>query len=288
MQVFLNGLGVSSYYILFAVGLSLVFGTMKVINFAHGELFMLGAVISWVVVTMGSGLLSTPVLFFLGLVVAIVVVGGLGIALERGIFRRLRLRPLSSFMASVGLIYILQTIVGESPFGRLGKFMPTILPGSLKVGDATLPHMRLVLIIMAVLLIGGLWFFLQRTKYGRALRATAQDREAAILQGMSTNRISAIALGLGSALAAAAGALMSPELVLTPYVGGLVIWKAFIIVIVGGMGSIGGTIAASLLFGFLDSSIFMLGAPEFIIMIDVLIMLVILALRPQGILGREK
>ena len=166
--------------------------------------------------------------------------------------------------------------------------MPTILPGTFNIGGATLSHMRLVLIIMALLIIVGLWFFLERSRYGRALRATAQDREAALLQGMSINKIAMIAMAVGSALAAAAGVLMSPEIILTPYVGSTVIWKAFIIVIVGGMGSIGGTIAASLLFGFLDSSLFALGYSEFIIMIDVIIMLIILALRPQGMLGREK
>lgn len=288
MQVLFNGLGTTSYYVLFCMGLTLVFGIMRVINFAHGELFTLGVFLFWWVYTMGSNLFPLPVLLGLGLGLAVLAFTGIGLALERGLFRPLRQRPFSSFLASVGLVYILQTLIAESPFGRIGRSIPPMLPGVMKFGGGVLSYTRLLLIIMAIVLTVGLWFFLGRTKYGRMFRATAQDPEAAALQGVNINRVSAMTLGLGSALAGLSGVLMSSEMTLTPYLGDPIMWKAFIIVIVGGLGSIEGTIVASALFGFLDSAIYVLGDPKFIAIISPSILLAVLALRPQGLLGREK
>ena len=286
-QLFINGIGLSSFYALFAVGLSLVFGVMKIINFAHGELYMLGAYCVWFVISTGSGHLSLIPLFFLGLVLAILVVGGVGLAIERGIFRPLRLSPFSGFMASVGLLYVLQVSVGEA-IGFKGKIVPEVFPGVFEVAGAILSMRGIVTILAAVILLGLLWFFLERTRLGRAVRASSQDSEAAAMQGIKPDRMSALVMAMGGALAGAAGAFVGTSLLVTPFMGWVVLWKAFIVTIVGGMGSIGGAIVAALLFGFLDSLVITMSDPRFVVMIDVLIMLLILAFRPQGLLGHEK
>jgi len=286
-QLFFNALGLSGFYALFAVGLTLVFGVMKIINFAHGELYMIGAYFAWLVVSAGSDFLPLIPLLFLGLVVGILFVGGLGVGIERAIFRPLRVSPLSGFMASVGLLYVLQVLVGQT-FGLKEKSVPTVFPGTVELAGATISNHVVVTILSAVILLGLLWFFLERTRLGQGLRASSQDSGAAALQGISLNQMSALVMGIGSALAATAGVLVGTSLLMSPYMGWSVLWKAFIVTIVGGMGSISGAIVAALLFGFLDNLITTLGEPQMVTMIDVLVMLLILAFRPQGLLGHEK
>lgn len=286
-QLLLNGIMLTAFYCLFAVGLTLVFGVMKIINFAHGELFMLGAFVAWLAVSAGSNLIPLPLLFFLGVAAAMVVVGLLGIAQERAIFRPLRTNPLGGFLAAFGLAYILQVSAGKI-FGVHEKGMPDIFPGYLELAGGILTFQRLLVILMAVVLIVSLWCFLQRTRLGRGVRASSEDNEAAAVYGVDINRTSALVMFLGSALAATAGALMAPSLMVEPYMGAKIIWKAFIIIIVGGMGSIGGTIVASFIFGFVDSMIYIFGEPQLATMVDVLIMLLVLALKPEGVLGRGR
>jgi len=284
LQLFLNGLGLSAFYALFAVGLTLVFGVMRIINFAHGELYMLGAYLVYFVFNLGQDQLTLLPLFFAGLLVAMAGVSLLSLVIERAIFRPLRKNPINCFMASVGVLYILQVSAGQI-FGIKQKSLPSFFPGEIRFAGAALSIRILVTIIIAIVLLGLLWFFLEKTRLGRGIRACAQDGEAAALQGININRMSALVMGLGGALAAASGAVVGTSYLINPYMGWLVLWKAFIVTIVGGMGSIPGALVASLLFGFLDSLISSLGNPRMEILIDVTIMLVVLAYKPKGILG---
>jgi branched-subunit amino acid ABC-type transport system permease component len=285
IQLSINIVTLSSFYALFTVGLALVFGVMKVINFAHGELYMLGGYAVWAIMSIG-GNLPLPVVFILALVIGPLVVGGIGVVIQRGLFRPLQVNPFAGFMASLGLAYVLQVVAAKS-FGVVSKSLPTIFPGGISFFGGVIPKQRLVVLAFSVLMMGGLWYFLMRTKAGRAMRATAQNTESALLQGISFSRISALAMGVGAALAAISGSLMGTVINIGPFMGIQAIWKAFIIVIVGGMGSIGGAVVASLLFGTLDSLVMTFGLHRFVIMIDTLIMLIVLAFFPQGILGRE-
>jgi branched-subunit amino acid ABC-type transport system permease component len=173
-------------------------------------------------------------------------------------------------------------------FGVLQKNLPSIFPGVMAIGGAILPIQRLVVMILSVTMILSLWIFLMYTKTGRGIRASAQDSEVTALHGVGINRTSAIAMAIGGSLAAIAGVLMGSLIQIGPIMGDAIIWKAFNVVIVGGLGSIPGAIVASLLFGFLDTAIITYIDQQLVIMIDVLIMLLVLAFRPQGILGREK
>ena len=286
VQLLINVVNLSSFYVLFAVGLALVFGVMKVINFAHGELYMLGGYAVWVIMTVFGDSLSLPVVFILALVVGPLIVGGIGLLIERGLFRPLRINPFAGFMAAMGLSYIMQVLAAKS-FGVVDKSLPTIFPGGINILGAVTPKQRFVVMIFSIIMMGGLWYFLMRTRLGRAVRATSQNPESALLMGISYNKISALTMGVGAAMAAISGALMGSVINIGPFMGIEAIWKAFIIVIVGGMGSIGGAVLAALLFGFLDSLIMSFGLHQFVIMIDAVIMLIVLAFLPQGLLGRE-
>jgi branched-chain amino acid transport system permease protein len=285
-QLLINTIVLSSFYALFTVGLALVFGTMKMVNFAHGELYMLGGYTLWTLITIFQRSLPLPVSFFLALLIGPLVIGGIGVVIERGIFRPLRGVPLGAFLASFGLAYILQVLAAQA-FGTVDKSLPTIFPGQIQVFGGILATQRLVIVIFSIAMMGGLWFFLMRTNFGRGLRATSQNPEAALLQGIGFNKISMLAMGIGSALAAISGVLMGTVVPTGSTMGIEAIWKAFILIIVGGTGSVGGAGLAAVLFGFLDNLVMELGLHRFLHMIDVLIMLVVLAFRPQGLLGRE-
>ena len=286
VQLLINITVLSSFNILFAVGLALVFGVMKVVNFAHGELYMLGAYAIWVSITYLRSNLPLPFLFLMAIVIGPLLVGGIGIIIERGLFRPLRRNPFAVFMASLGLAYVLQVAVAKA-FGIENRTLPTVFPGELNLLGGMILRQRLVVIVFSILMMGCLWYFLMKTRIGRAVRATAQDSTSALLQGISFNMVSALTMGVGAALAAISGLLMGSIISIGPFMGIEVIWKAFIIVVVGGMGSIGGAVLSALLFGVLDSLIIKFGLHQYVTMIDALTMLVVLGFLPQGLLGRE-
>jgi branched-chain amino acid transport system permease protein len=278
---------VSSFYVLFAIGMALVFGVMKVVNFAHGELYMLGGYALWIVLNSLVPAVSMSIAFFIALIVGAMVVGVFGLLIERVLFRPLKNNLLAGFLASMGLAYILQ-VFAATTFGVLDRSIPVVFAGGFEILGGIIPTQRLVVLLFSIILVGALWIFLVRTKLGRGLRATSQNPEAALLQGINFNRMSALALGIGSSLAAVSGSLMGSVINIGPFMGFVAMWKATVIIVVGGMGSIGGAILAALLFGTLDSLIMTFGLHKFVVMIDALILLIVLAFRPQGLLGREK
>ena len=281
-QTILNGLMTSSFYALIAVGLSLVFGVMHIVNFAHGEFYMIGAYTVWVLYAK----MHWP--FFLAVLAAIVIVGLLGLVSERLVFRQAKGNVLSGFIMSVGLVFILQVAVVK--IWGLGKMkpVPAAYPEVLNLGGISTSWQRFIVVPVTIVLLGALWFFLDRFRIGRALRASALNPEAAALQGISVKKSAAVALFIGSAMAGAAGALMAPIMSVHPYMGHAVVWTAFVVVIVGGAGNIKGTVLAALLFGFLTTIITTLLDSTIANLVNVLVMLVILAIRPQGLTGHAE
>ena len=281
-QTVVNGWVTSFSYAVLAVGLALIFGVARLANFAWGEFFMLGAYMVWLLYTIGG--LPFPV----ALLGAMGVVGGMGLITEVGIFRRLRGNIPATFMAATGLIYILQVFVGQVwGVGRTKPVTPPLM-GSLEILGASVGWQRVMIIPAGIAMIGGLWLFLHRVKLGQALRATSQDAEAATLQGINPNRMALLAMGIASAMAGAAGALMSPIYSVTPYMGTRVILMVFIIVVFGGVGSIEGALLASIILGFSYAVITTLADSTIATIISAVIMATVLAFRPQGLLGREK
>ena len=276
-QTILNGLMTSSFYALIAVGLSLVFGVMHIVNFAHGEFYMVGAYTVWILFAK----MHWP--FFAAVGAGIVIVGLLGGISERLVFTHARGNVLSGFIMSVGLVFILQVSVVK--IWGLGKMkpVPAAYPQVLDLWGVSTSWQRFIVIPATVLLLGALWFFLDRFRLGRALRASAQNPQAAALQGISPKKCAAVAMVLGSAMAGAAGALMAPIMSVHPYMGHAVVWTAFVVVIVGGPGNIKGSILAALLFGFLTTIITTLLDSTIAALVNALVMLVLLAIRPEGV-----
>jgi branched-subunit amino acid ABC-type transport system permease component len=278
MQVALNGLMLGSYYGAIAVGFTLIFGVMQVVNFAHGELFMLGAFLFWI-------LSLASVHFVIAVIVVAVVIGFIGIGIDQLLLKRVRGNMFAGIIITVGLSSILQ-VIALKVWGIQEVVVPSPFPQVLHFMGAYFPADRLAVIGITIVLLAGLWFFLQRTRHGRAIRACIQDKEAAALQGVDLHTSALIAMGISSGLAGVAGLLMSPALVIDPWVGIRPLWIAFVIVIVGGLGSIEGTILAALLFGFLDSAVVTLIDPRIMILVDVSVALLVLAIKPKGLLGR--
>jgi branched-chain amino acid transport system permease protein len=218
---------------------------------------------------------------------AMLLVGGFGIVIERGIFKPLRGNVLGVAIISVGLLFILQVLVGQIWGLGYPKRVDAPIMGALNIHGVTIGWQRIIIISAAVLLLGMLWLFLQRTKLGRAIRASALDSEAASLQGISINRSATIAMGIGSALTGAAGALMSPTIAVHPYMGHMALLIALIVVIVGGVGNLKGTVLTAILFGFLYTIITTFLDAVIANIASVLFMVLLLAIKPEGLAAHE-
>lgn len=282
LQTGVNAIYAASYMALIAVGLVLIFGVMGVINFAHGELYMMGAyAVVWVYVEQ-----AYP--FFLAVAAGLVFVGLVGLAMERALFRPLRDNPLGGLIASIGLLLILQALAAIG----FGVRMETIPPPTQEVvhlgSGATLPMTRVFVVVAAVVLLSGLWIFLRRSKFGRALRACAQDPEAAVLQGISLNQTARIAMFIGAALAGVAGALTAPLVRTYPYMGHSVIVTAFIIIIVGGIGSLEGAVVAAVLYAFVHTFVTTFTDGVIADMVGLVLMLLVLVVKPTGLFGTKE
>ncbi len=278
-QTIVNALVMSAFFALIAVGLSLVFGVLKTANYAHGEFYMVGAYTVWLL----YGVAHWP--FFAAVGAAIGVGALLGIITERGLFRPVRGRLISGFIISVGLVFILQVAVGQIWGVGKSKPVPVAFPGSLELFGATVSWQRIVAAGVAAGILAGLLIFLRKAKLGRAIRASAQDPEAASLQGISINKSAVIAMVIGSALAGLAGGLMAPIMSVTPYMGHMVIWTAFVVIIIGGAGNIKGTIFASLILGFLITIVTTFVDSTIASIASALFMLIVLAFKPYGLVA---
>lgn len=287
MQIALNILSLSSFYLCFALGLAVVFGVMRIINFAHGELYMLGAYSAFLSVAVMGPMIGPLPAYLASFVVAAAVTGGLGALIYFGIIRRLQDRPLTIFIATLALSYMLQALVVQM-FGPVGQTLVSPLPGVMKLGEALLPWSRVFVIVGISLLSVLLWLLLMRSGLGRSIRAVAQNPRGALLQGVSVTRIGLVTLVIGSAIAGISGAIMAPIAGITPFMGAAALWKAFIIIIVGGIGSIWGAVAAAVLFGVVDTLMSTVGAGQYLALMNALIMLMVLSLMPGGLFGERE
>ncbi len=280
-QSIVNGFIQSGFFALSAVGLVLIFGVMGVVNFAHGELVMVGAYTVWFLHAQHN----TP--FLITVILAIVLVMIIGLLMERFLFRPNRDDPLGGLICSIGVLFILQVIAtlvgGEGP----SKQVPPPFAGTLILFDTLrIPYQRLFSIVVSIAALMTLWFFLTKTKLGWSLRAVAQDREAAALQGININRTSMIAIGVGAALAGLAGALMAPLTNINPHMGHNIIITAFIVTIVGGVGSLSGAVMAAILYALFHTFITAYFSGTIATISGLLIMVLVLIIKPTGIMGK--
>ena len=278
-QTGLNALYAAAYLSLVAVGLVLIFGVMGVINFAHGELFMLGA---YVVVALYTGL-EMP--YVLVAALALMFVGCVGLLMEFTMFRPLRSNPLGGLVASIGFLVVLQALVSMG-FGVRMEHVPPVTQEVIVFSEKIrLPVQRLAVIVAAAAFLGALRLFLRRTRFGWALRASAQDPEAAALQGISIRKTSMMAMFLGGALAGVAGALTAPLISVNPNMGHSVIVAAFIVIIVGGVGSLEGAVVAAFAYAFVHTAVTTIWDGVIADIVGLLLMLGVLIIKPTGLFG---
>ncbi len=278
-QTGLNSLYAAAYLSLVAVGLVLIFGVMGVINFAHGELFMLGA---YVVVALYTEA-SLP--YVLVAAIGLIFVGCIGLLMQLSMFGPLRDNPLAGLVASIGFLLVMQALVSIW-FGVRMEHVPPVTQAVIEFSDKVrLPVQRLTVILASIGFLSLLWLFLKRTRFGWALRASAQDPEAASLQGISVRQASMIAMFIGAALAGIAGALTAPLTSVNPHMGHSVIVAAFIVIIVGGVGSLEGAVVASVAYAVVHTVVTTFWDGVIADVVGLSLMLLVLIIRPTGLFG---
>jgi branched-chain amino acid transport system permease protein len=273
----LNGLVTGSVYSLVALGLTLIYGTMQVPNFAHGHLYMLGAYVTFSLVTFAG------LHYWTATVMAMVAIAVIGLALERLVFRPLRHAPhINSMIAAVGVMLFLegvaQRVWGED-FRRMASPYDTVV----SLGGLNVTAHRLILIGAAAVLVTALLVFLTRTVAGSALRATAQDREGALLVGIEIDRVTMGTFALSAATASIAGSLIAPISLIYPAMGALVTLKAFAIVVLGGMGSVTGALVGGYLLALAESLGGTYVSANYQDVIAFMMLVLVFAFRPSGL-----
>jgi branched-chain amino acid transport system permease protein len=281
VQAFVQGLTLAALYLPIALGLNLIFGVLHIINFAHGDLYMLGAMLTWWVLT-AWGLGFVP-----SLVIAVVLVTLLGIAIERVLLRAMGHDVLAALVLSLGLGLVLQTSTLLLAGGGVKQYGFPV-QGTVTFLGTRLSMERLSITLLGLLSVGLFYGLLQKTKLGKAIRAVAQDEEAATLQSINPATIRMVAMGLGTALAAIGGALSASVFGVDPYVGSGPLIYSFVIITLGGLGSMEGTLLAGLVLGMAESFITIyVGATE-AAMAAFIVLYLVLLVRPSGLLGRAR
>ena len=280
-ELVFQGLVRGAMYALMGIGLSLIFGILGVVNFAHGEFFMLGTYAMYFVATV----LGLP--FLSGVAAAAVVLFVVGVLVERALIEPLRQRAgrdwlLDSFVLTIGLMVILQNLALLG-FGSRRRGITTMIEGSVVFGDVTITYERLAILALAVVIVGLLAAYNRFTNTGKAIRATAQHPEAAQTLGIDIDRIYTVAFGIGAALAGTAGALLISIFPAFPTVGYQPVLKSFAVVILGGLGNIPGAIAGGFLLGIVEAYAIFFMSAGWQSVITPLIIILVLVFRPQGL-----
>ena len=268
---------------LIALGLSLVFGVMRIVNIAHGEFFMLGAVFSW----FAFDLTNDPLWgFLLALVVAPALVGSIAIFSDRFILRKVKYHPESTIVATIGVLYVIQSVT-LMVFGPEARAVEAPLYFRIQFPWFGYSGYKLIVAGMSAFCLLGVWVFMKRSKLGLYMRATQQDFEIAKTYGVPTQKIYASVFALGGGLAALAGVLIVPIRQADHLMGLEPLLLSFIVVISGGLGSIRGTIVAAFIIGISDGIISVFYEPTLAKMLATLFVAMVLVLKPSGLYGEE-
>lgn len=280
VQEILTGLSIGSRYFLIALGLSLIFGVLGILNFAHGVIYMLG---SYIFLSVGQTVTGN---FWLALVITTVAVGFIGIVIEVGVIRRVYERSeLDHLIATFALVLIVtdltRTIWGSS---TQTISTPAALAMNVNFLGTSYPAYRLFVIVVGFVGMGLFWYIVQRTHFGQLVRATASDRDMAAMLGVDVPRLYTGVFAVGCMLAGIGGGITAPLQSFTPALGEQVIIDAFIVVVIGGLGSFVGAFAGAMLIGLLESFGILItsGAGQ---LLPFLAMIIILIIRPQGLFG---
>ena len=296
-QELVNGLTTGALYSLVALGFSMVYGVLKLLNFAHGDLYMIGAYIGFFVIQWFGGAqhltIAVPLLLVIMFVLAAGLVGGLGVAIERFAYRPLRDAPrIAPLITAIGVSFFLESSA-LLLFGAQYRVYNTAdfisLSSGIQIGSVTIDSVQILVLVLGVVLMTGLQLLVNRTRLGRQMRAVAADREAAEMLGINVNFVITATFFLGSALAGVAG-VMGGLLFnqVTSTIGFIVGLKAFTAAVVGGIGSIPGAMLGGLLIGVAESFVTGYISSTYSNLIVFGILIVVMLLRPTGLLGRAQ
>jgi branched-chain amino acid transport system permease protein len=294
LQQLINGLSLGAIYALIALGYTMVYGIIELINFAHGDVFMVGSFVA-LLIAGGLGVTGTVSGPLIGVVMLVILIGSmvatgmLGMLIERAAYRPLRHAPrLAPLITAIGVSFILQNVVqlraGPSPVS-----FPDIMPNPvILAGNVIISAKQLMIIFVSIVMMAGLQWFVLKTRMGRAMRATAQDRQAASLMGININSTIALTFFIGSALAGAGGFVFgiyyNSVWFINGYIAGL---KAFTAAVLGGIGNIAGAMMGGVLIGLLEALSAQYVSERYVDAIVFAILILVLVFRPSGLLGQE-
>ena len=296
-QELVNGLTTGALYSLVALGFSMVYGVLKLLNFAHGDLYMIGAYIGFFVIQWFGGAqhltIAVPLLLLIMFVLSAALVGGLGVAIERFAYRPLRDAPrIAPLITAIGVSFFLESsalLLFGSQFREYNTAEFISLSSGIQIGSVTIDSVQILVLVLGVVLMAGLQLLVNRTRLGRQMRAVAADREAAEMLGINVNFVITATFFLGSALAGIAGVmgglLFNTVTATIGFIAGL---KAFTAAVVGGIGSIPGAMLGGLVIGVAESFVTGYISSTYSNLIVFGILIVVMLLRPTGLLGRAQ
>ena len=282
LSYLIGGLGLGSVYAIIALGYSMVYGIAKMLNFAHGDVIMVGAFMAYFAISK----YQLPVL--VGVLLAVAVCTILGVVIERLAYKPLRhASSLSVLITAIGVSYFLQNSA-MLLWGTDTKIFPTVLSGSLNIGSLSVPYLTLITILTCIVIMVVLTLFINRTKTGRAMRACSEDKGAAALMGINVNRIISITFAIGSGLAAIASVLLVATYPsVYPTLGSMPGIKAFTAAVFGGIGSIPGAFLGGLVLGVVENLSRAYISTQLSDAIVFLVLIVVLLIKPTGLLGKK-
>jgi branched-chain amino acid transport system permease protein len=283
LQALISGILIGGVYALIGIGLTIIFGVMRVINFAHGELMMVGMYLTYFLFTL---LGIDP---FVSVLITIPIMFAFGALLQKAVINRiLGSLPQNQILLTIGLGLIMSNTVMLAFTSDYKILTTSYSSASIRLGDISVSWPLTVSFAITVAITAGLYWFLMKTDTGQAIRATAQDREAAQLMGINVSRMSILAFGIGASLAGTAGALISPTYYVFPQVGSAFTLKAFVITVLGGMGSVVGATLGGIIIGVVESVGAVAISSDWKDVIVFAIFLVVLLVRPAGLMGRSR
>ena len=279
-NIIVYGLVASGVYALLAVGFSLIFGVARIINLSHTAFYMLAA---YLIYSLAS---AAGLNLYLSIIIAIVAVIAVGIFSYKFLIARVRQHEATTLIVTIALAVIIQEAILKG-FGGQPRGVPKLISGSVDIFGVTVLNQQLLTLGVVVLLLLATWFFLMRTKSGVAIRATAQDRDVANLMGINVPRMEMLVMAMSVSLAAIAGALVAPLSVLTPGMWAHPLVMILAVVVLGGLGSIQGSLIGALILGFAENLVVFLAPSGAFLRTSVAltIMLIVILIRPEGLFG---
>lgn len=282
LEILISGIAQGAVYCVVAVGLSLVYGASRILNFSHGSLYSLGGFLAWYLVAGGPGL---PL--WLAFLLVLPVLALTGVVIERAIIRPLRGSEnwkINTIMVTLGLAFVLENGL-QLAFGPGTRTIAPFVDGSLSVGGITITWYKTSIFVISLALVGALELFLSSTRYGQAVRAVSQDMQGASQVGINIDQVFSTTFALSVVLTGAAGILLAPVFLVSPLGGWVPFLKAFVIVVLGGLGSTKGAFVAAFILAVLEAFVMFYVGPSWAMPAWLLMLIVVLMVRPKGLFG---